>query len=191
MSCQPRSDKLAARWKHIECGLRFYAQRCSPGSWGYFRYREGRWLFFLTVLLLGAGFIAALHACAPPAILVVTVALAADILLVNTAIVFITGSPVHPLRSALFTIVAYFDLALAFSPIWILLSDEEKSWQRLIDGIYQSLRSLATVGPSRSWLPTWAKAAATIELLIGIYFLVMVFAIYASWAKAGSGGMKG
>jgi len=52
--------------------------------------------------------------------------------------------------------------------------------------IYQSLRALATVGPDGS-LSLAGKLLATIELFVGVYFLIVILAIYVSWAQSKRG----
>lgn len=42
------------------------------------------------------------------------------------------------------------------------------------------LAGLVGVHPGRRSLPLWGKLLATIELLVGIYFLVIILTIYAS-----------
>jgi hypothetical protein len=120
---------------------------------------------------------------------VVTCLIGLDILVVNTSIVFVTGRAVNPLRSALFTIIGYFNLGLAFVPLWIALCSPTNSsaWDRLTTATYESVRTLSTAGPTIELGP-WGRVLAIAELVIGVYFLVMVFAIYASWARREPGG---
>jgi hypothetical protein len=57
-----------------------------------------------------------------------------------------------------------------------------------VTAVYQSVRILATAGPATEIATLGQKILATAEMLIGIYFLVVIFAIYASWAKTGPPG---
>ncbi len=109
-----------------------------------------------------------------------------DILVANTVIVFLTGGAVSPLRSAILTLLGYFNLAQSFAAFWILLSGDEAASvpDRVLTGVYDSVRVLATAGPPMERLTPSQKGLAVVEMLIGIYFLVIIFAIYASWAKA-------
>lgn len=110
-----------------------------------------------------------------------------DALVVNTAYVFESRPPISPLRSALLTIVAYLDLALGFSVGWLWLGPADGSqWNRGITAVYQSLRTLATVGPEGNQASIWGKLLAIAELFVGLYFVVIVVAIYVTWARTGA-----
>jgi hypothetical protein len=119
---------------------------------------------------------------------VVALYLLLDALLVNTSYVFVSGSPVSPVPSALLTMGTYLDLALCFAVPWVwLIRDDRRCalWERATTATYESLRTLATVGPESP--PQWwvGKLLVVAELLIGIYFVAVVIATYASWARTG------
>ena len=113
-----------------------------------------------------------------------------EILVANTVIVFLTGGPISPLRSAVLTLVGYFNLAQSFATLWVLLSSNmtDPVLGQVVAAVYQSVRVLATAGPSVEMPTLGQKALSIVEMLVGIYFLVVIFAIYASWAKTGPHG---
>jgi hypothetical protein len=118
-------------------------------------------------------------------VVVVGSLLAIDILLFNTGVVFVSARPMNLLRSNIFTVFGYFSLALAFSPFWLWLHcSGESAIARILDAIYQSVRTLTTAGPEGP-LSGEAKALASFESLIGIYFLSIIIAGYLSLPKGG------
>ena len=114
--------------------------------------------------------------------------LAIDMLLFNTAVVFETGGLGDPLRSIVFTMIAYASLAVAFAPAWIVFrfgsGAGARTWDQLATGIYQSVRTLTTSGPETAF-SAGEKLFASFEMLVGIYFLSIVLAGYLSWLNGG------
>jgi len=111
--------------------------------------------------------------------------LAIDILLFNTGVVFVSARPANLLRSNLFTAFGYVSLALAFSPFWLWLHCSRGSGiARIFDAIHQSVRTLTTAGPEGP-LSNGAKVLASVESLLGIYFLSIIIAGYLSLPKGG------
>jgi len=123
----------------------------------------------------------------------VAVLLAIDILLFNTAVVFVSALPLSLLRSNLFTMFSYGSLALAFSPLWLLVpcfpSVTASGWatagRRSLDAFYQSVRTLTTSGTDIPSICRWGKLLASVEGLIGIYFLSIIIAGYLALPKGG------
>lgn len=175
-------------WGRIEDWLRWYFHTGRPVAWRYSPFRERKGLLVLCELLVLSALNAAI-ACSPRvawAAIPLAVYIGFDILVANTVIVFLTGGAVSPLRSAILTLLGYFNLAQSFAAFWILLSGDEAASvpDRVLTGVYDSVRVLATAGPPMERLTPSQKGLAVVEMLIGIYFLVIIFAIYASWAKA-------
>ena len=179
-------------WGRIEDWLRWYFHTGRPIAWRYLPFRERKGLLVLCELLLLAALNAAIAWSPYVAWLAVPIAVYVgfDILVANTVIVFLTGGAVSPLRSAVLTLVGYFNLAQSFAGLWILLScDRTDSVSgRVLTAVYQSVRTLATAGLPIERPTPGEKILAIVEMLIGIYFLVVIFAIYASWAKASPAG---
>jgi hypothetical protein len=118
--------------------------------------------------------------------------LLADVLLANTAIVFVTGlhsgrRPLNPLRSVALTFAGYVSAAIAFSVFWVPFisasaSDRMPSVsERMVESIYRGIRVLSPDGLDAG-LSTTAKLLAGLEMLVGVYFLAILLAIYVSWA---------
>jgi len=177
-----RKAKAQALWKGIENFLGHYKNHCTPASLHCFKWREGGYVVLVTACLLVATFLATRSTPIAVIARLFAVGILLDTLLVNTAIVFSTGRGIHSLRSALLTMIAYLNVALSFAPFWILLGSEQASRDRVVTAIYQSLRTLAMVGPDGALSPG-GKLLATVELLVGIYFLAVILSIYVSWAK--------
>ena len=182
-----RKERARAKWRCIGRGLTLYENRVSPaGFFSWFHSREGRWVFLAFAILVACNVVAAISAKAAPYAVAFATLVGLDILLVNTAIAFVTGRPalvVHPLRSAIFTVFGYFNLALAFATWWIALGcADDGAPDRMLTAAYQSLRTQATLGPDGSVESWWGKGLVMAQVIIGVYFVVMILAIYASWA---------
>ena len=98
---------------------------------------------------------------------------------------FETGGLGGILRSVVLTMIGYVSLAIAFVPTWIVLclTDGEGAWPRIIAGIYQSVRTLTSAGPESDPprpLTAAAKVLASVEMLLGIYFVAVIIASYLS-----------
>jgi hypothetical protein len=107
-----------------------------------------------------------------------------DTLAANTAIVFGGIKGINALRSIVLTTGAYFNVGLSFAPAWALLdcSAEPIWWKRVVTAIYQSVRTLATVGPEGNVTQWWGKLITTLEVLVGVYFLATILATYVTLA---------
>jgi hypothetical protein len=189
---------VAARfwWYRAAEWLRYYSDERSASVFGglcrYFDYREGRFVIARTgvlVVLLGVALhYPTVHACIATTAVFFAFYFVADALVANTSVVFVSGSLINPLRSVVLTLGTYFDLALGFAVGWVVLVHDDASyglWERGTTAVYESLRTLATVGPERP--PVWlaGKLLVMAELLVGIYFVAIIIAIYASWARTG------
>jgi hypothetical protein len=87
--------------------------------------------------------------------------------------------------------IAYVSLALSFVPFWLWLHDFPSPalgvWgagERTLDALWQSIRTMTTAGPEGT-LCRGAKVLATVESVIGIYFLSIIVAGYVSWLQGG------
>ena len=177
----------AVFWQKDEYGLRWYFENGRPVAWpsSPFRDRKG-WLVICELLILGG--LNAGVALAPWfgwAAVPLAVWIGMDILIANTVIVFLTGRAISPLRSAILTMFGYFNVALSFATGWILLLGDSGGsvFRRVLTAVYHSVRTLATAGSPMDNPTPGQEALSVLEMLIGVYFLVIIFAIYASWAK--------
>jgi hypothetical protein len=180
-------QELKARriWQRIENWIQAYAYRGNPSAW--LRNREGWWVL-ARLLLLGFAVCGAARGCLLLA-LPLALYLGADVLLVNTALIFRRDPrPLSLARSVLFTMVGYVSLALAFAPFWLWLHEgfQGAPWQqRSLDAAWQSIRTLTTAGPDVTPLCREAKVLAAVESFVGIYFLSIIIAGYVSWLGKG------
>lgn len=175
-----------AFWEAVEDWLRWYSLTGRPVAWRRSPFRERKGLLVLCEMLglSGLNALIAWSPCSAWLAVPAVVYIGLDILVANTVIVFLTGGAVSPLRSAVLTLLGYFNVAQSFAAFWILLSRDNPAsvLDRVVTGVYQSVRTLATVGPSIDALTLGQKMLAVLEMLTGVYFLVIIFAIYASWA---------
>jgi hypothetical protein len=179
-----------SRWRSYAGWLRWYADNWTPAELiPWFKNREGYFVLLRTGIFLGLNY-AALWC--PVAAVVFAIYFLLDALVVNTTYVFVPSTsrpslpPIHPLRSALLTIVTYLNVAMAFAVAWLWVGHGAtmSTWERIVDAVYQSLRTLATVGPE-SPACTWGmKLLIGAELLVGIYFVAIILAGYLTWISA-------
>jgi hypothetical protein len=181
-----RRARAHLHWYRWSERLRCYTTQCTLSALPCFESREGWFVMFRAGVFIGLLVVALLYC--PAMAGVIAFYFIADALLVNTSIVFVSGSPLSPLRSVVLTIFTYLSLALGFAVGWVWLVGDDKTrtlWDRATNAAYESLRTIATVGPEKS--PVWpvGKLLVMAELLVGIYFVAIVIAIYASWARTG------
>ncbi len=120
---------------------------------------------------------------------------AADSLIVNTAIAFVSRRPVGALRSATFGVAGVAHLTLTFAIAYASLREGFNRTMDWLDCWYFSSVTMSTLGfgdihPD----PTKAGKAAlsfgllrgiiVLELIIGLYFLAVILTVVVSWANA-------
>lgn len=110
-----------------------------------------------------------------------------DIVAVNTSIAFTTRSPTNPLRTAILTLLAFFSVALAFSVLFALMPYCFKPpLNHPVNAAYFSFITITTTGYgdikplSKEWLPQFA---IIVEIIISVYFLVILLAIISNWTN--------
>ncbi len=179
-------------WAELEDWLRWYFLKGRLVAWSSLPFQDRRGLLVASELLVLMALNAGIAWSSSFAWVAVPIALyvAFEVLVANTVIVFLTGGPISPLRSAVLTLVGYFNLAQSFATLWVLLSNNgtDSVLSQVVTAIYQSVRVLATAGPSVEMPTLGQKVLSIVEMLVGIYFLVIVFAIYSSWAKTNPRG---
>jgi hypothetical protein len=179
-----RQSRAERRWQKVEDALRCYKANVSPASWHPFQWREGRYVVLLMLIHVGMTLLATHGPVTGWPAAAVSGFLLFDTLAANTAIAFGRVPGINRLRSVILTMGAYLNVALAFAPVWVLHDADTTTGraQRVVAAIYKAVSTLATNGPEGTGLLWWGKLTATLELLVGIYFLAIVIAIYASWA---------
>lgn len=110
-----------------------------------------------------------------------------DILLVNTGVAFKSRYPLDVFRTMLCTWFVFIQIIIAFSIFFLLLRDNFKdidlNWFK---SIYFSFVTITTLGYGDIQIKTeawWLQFTVILELIVGLYFLVVVFAIITSWAN--------
>lgn len=112
-----------------------------------------------------------------------------DSIAYNGIVAFITQHAQVPLRSVVFTLVTFFQLAASFAVFFAALpavnfsGPELNSWSAL----YFSIVTIATVGYG-DIAPAGAlsRLLVAIEIAIGVFFLATIVSTIASWANGGT-----
>jgi hypothetical protein len=112
-----------------------------------------------------------------------------DILITNTSITFTSRTPVNPLRSVVFTILAFIQIVLIYAYVYGALCDmnfmkSKAGCRSIMDAIYFSFGTIATVGYGKL-IPLHPIGQLFIisELLYGLFFVVIILAQVGSWAS--------
>jgi hypothetical protein len=118
-------------------------------------------------------------------------AAAADTIIVNTAIAFVSRRPVNALRSAVFGVIGAAQVAVAFAVVYAALragfNRDRMDW---LDFWYFSSVTISTLGfgdiaPDHKAGLAYAFLRLTImvELIVGLYFLAVILTTVVSWAN--------
>ncbi len=186
-------------WLQVENKLLRWEVRQSPMRWfhdwgGVFKGRDGFYAFLRLVVvvlaLVGASFLPS--RCEPKIVLGLVLGLLSflaivDVLLSSTSIAFVSRFPAHPLRSALITLVSFVTLATSFAVFYQFSPASFNVSLNPLRAAYFSTVTLATLGygdihpATGAW---WYQLLVMVELFVGLYFLVILFAIVSSWAGA-------
>jgi adenylylsulfate kinase len=177
-------------WLRIEQRI-WTLQRFSP-LWFFRRGgRAGLYHFCRLLVLIGAAFVAAPGAARLPrcAAILLGVYFLYDILLLSTYATFVSRYPSHPLRSLVLNLSSFFQVAVAYAVIYKLASNAFTHNLNTVDAIYFSVVTISTVGYGdiqvMSTSPhAWALEIAIVsEIVFGLYILVGLVAVVASWAN--------
>ena len=120
-----------------------------------------------------------------PLVLAVLMWRLADLVLVNVSITFTSKFPANRLRTVALTLAGYSQLILVFAYLYARMG---KSWfpkyEAVREAVYFSFGTIVTVGygnlEARDLLPRFAVVS---ELMLGLFFFVIVFAQVAAWAN--------
>jgi hypothetical protein len=183
--------RTGAWWRLIARRIRHYEERWTLPAWLGLDSREGWFVllrtFFLLLLLASIASCPAwlfLNCLLPFVVAIVVAFILVDAIVANTSVVFLTQNPVNPLRSAVLTTATYFNLSQGFAVGWLPLgSADGSSWERIVSAMHQSIRTVTTAGPDGAITTAAARHLVIIEMAIGIYFVTIVLAVYASWAQ--------
>jgi len=184
------------RWLHFQQCLVGYSNKYAVGAiinWMTGRPSAGAALALWAIVLLAMLWLApwlASHPCWRLLARVIVVYYIFDSLAYNTSVAFVTQQPRLPLRSALFGGIAFFELSLAFAVLYLCLPAGTMTppLDRLT-APYFSLVTIVTLGYgdiSPSHCSILALVLVMAEILIGLYFLSILFAIMVGWANQSS-----
>jgi len=106
-----------------------------------------------------------------------------DILICRTSVAFISRFPTHPLRTVLSTLLTFTYQVIGYA-VFILASENHftRKIEGILDSIYFSFVTITTLGYGEI-KPTspWGKLLIIFELIIGLYFLVIILSVIVSW----------
>ncbi len=113
-----------------------------------------------------------------------------DILAYNTSVAFVTQLPRLPLRTAILTGIAFLELSLAFAILDLALLKGQMNYELdRMTAPYFSLVTIVTLGYGdihplcRSYK---AMGFIMAEIIFGLYFLSILFAVMVGWANQSS-----
>jgi hypothetical protein len=178
----PRPSISDRCWCRLRLCLRCYVHR-GPSSWWLFVGCEEIYVVARLAILAIATWMATFGRYWLYFAIVVTLLFAVDILLFNTAVVFVTRRPGNILRSVVLTMIGYLSLAIAFVPAWIAFRCcSGRPWEQIVSALSLSAGALTTAGVEQP-VSTGEKLFGIFETFVGIYFLAIIVAGYVSWMK--------
>jgi len=105
-----------------------------------------------------------------------------DSLLVNTSIAFSSFEEAKPksvLRSVLFALASFWNMAVAFAVLYVLV-DTPTSF---LKALYFSMLTMMTIGGKDIATLGWpASALVMLQLVFGLYFLAVILTALVTWA---------
>jgi hypothetical protein len=109
-----------------------------------------------------------------------------DIFVTNVSITFTSRFPANPVRSVLFSFVAYVQVALCFAFWYLVLGRMQGQFGETVTpiaAVFYSFATIATVGyGDLKPLRAGAKLLVASELVLGLFFVAIVIAQVAGWA---------
>lgn len=107
-----------------------------------------------------------------------------DIFVTNISITFTSRFPANPIRSVLYSLVGYVQIALSFAFFYVVLgSDHFCKEVSAVGSIFYSFATIATVGyGDLSPSTNLARLLVVLELILGLFFVAIVLAQVAGWA---------
>lgn len=119
-------------------------------------------------------------------IIILTLVLMFDNLAVNTSVAFISRFPTHPLRSTLMTIFAFVQVLISYSIFFIILGNNFNENLSPIRALYFSFVTITTLGYGEILPKSDSELAMLViisELVIGLFFLVILLSLVTSWVS--------
>lgn len=181
--------KAAQLWLRVESRLAHYEAHCSPmrclqrckvlpqhNAGAYLLFR----LFVLLLLLVVPWFVTQPpHLALRLVTFAVSIVFIGDIVVVNTVTALIRRSAANSLRSDLFLVISFGELAVAFSVLYLALCDAF-SEQHPVRVLYSSVVTMATAGlaeiKSNTVTGHVAAVLVIVQILITFYFVALLVA---------------
>ena len=168
------------KWARLEQGLQSYRKsRSHPAT----RFGAGPYITAKFSLLTLCGLIAS--SCDGRIRLIgwiIAPASVVDSLMLNTAIAFCAFEEARPksvLRSVLFAFATFWNMAIAFAVLYVLVGTQAS----FLRALYFSVLTVMTIGGDRVAALDWpASALVVLQLMIGLYFLAVILTVLVTWA---------
>jgi hypothetical protein len=107
-----------------------------------------------------------------------------DIFVTNISITFTSRFPANPIRSVLYSVVGYIQIALSFAFFYVVLGkDNFANNVDAVSSIFYSFCTIATVGYG-DLLPSTplSRLLVVSELVLGLFFVAIILGQVAGWA---------
>jgi hypothetical protein len=183
-------------WLHLEWMLLFWQVKLSPLVWLQRVFPcSGVFVRLLVTVLLQVGGVYFWASGFPSDVILriilrVAVSLLilwrfVDIFLSNLSFVFTTRFPGNPIRSAIYSMIAYMQIGLSYAFLFVALGQPHfKEVMEPASAMFFSFGTLVTVGYGNLLPQTVvARLAVVSELLLGLSFVVIILAQVATWAQ--------
>lgn len=185
-------SKFRSFWYFVRDFLYSYIDNLSPGS-SYFHHREGMYVFLRFFLSIDILLYTPLYCSISPlngifkvTFIIGILYIILDIVFTHTAIVFVTSQPADTLRSLVLVLLSLLTVVVSFAVLYILDQGDFKDYQQLtkFSMVYFSFVTITTLGYgdiSPCPQATIAQLLIMAEGIIGLYFIVVVFATIVNW----------
>jgi len=111
-----------------------------------------------------------------------------DLFVTNISITFTSRFPANPIRSVLFSFVAYVQVVLCFAFWYLVLGQVDGQFNEPVTpvaAVFYSFGTIATVGyGDLKPLTAGAKFLVAFELVAGLFFVAIIIAQVAGWSTA-------
>jgi voltage-gated potassium channel len=188
-------QRPAKKWLRWERKFLDFQTRSSPFSWlrkFWPKIEAGAYIAISTVFLLAAILIWSLlltqqwYIRYPLSAVLLALAIwrFIDIFVTNISITFTSRFPANPIRSVLYSLVGYVQIALSFAFFYVVLGSDH--FYRKVDAVrsvFYSFGTIATVGyGDLSPSTDLARLLVVFELILGLFFVAIILAQVAGWA---------
>lgn len=175
--------EVGKTWLHIEAAIvkyeffrikvfkRFFATSVP------LRYTTMVVLLLISLALMHCGTLGVAAGCLISAFIII------DTLLGTTSVAFFTRFPAHPLRTVVLSLFSFLLIVSSFGTFFKALSSSFcREIEGTVDAIYFSFVTITTLGYGEiEPISPTSKFVVIFELIVGLYFLVILLSIFASW----------